>query len=128
MLIRGLTTICNNNNNNLRGLTAICNNNNNNLRGLTAICNNNNNNNNNHIERRKNLRFSHSPHCAPVSNMYTQVARAQSCANHMHTSSAYHMPYVMCHVVQRHSSAIKLDRAEIPFCFSLILLAETIIQ
>ena len=43
----------------------------------------NNNNNNNRTDRR-NSRFLQSPHCArTVSNMYAQVARSQSCANHV---------------------------------------------
>ena len=52
-----------------------------------------------------------------VFNMYDQVARVQSCANHVqhieHLSRA--TCRVSCHVVRRDSSAIKFDRVEIAF-------------
>ena len=49
-----------------------------------------------------------------VSNTYAQVARAQSCANHMqHIKQSSHATCcVTCHVVRRDSSAIKYDRVE----------------
>ena len=36
------------------------------------------------------------------------------------TSSAHHLQHVVCHVVQRDSSAIKFDRIEIAFILALI--------
>ena len=76
-----------------------------------------NNNNNNRIQRR-NLRFFNLlTALQTVSNMYDQVARVQSCANHVqhmeHLSRA--TCRVLCHVVRRDSSAIKFDRVEIAF-------------
>ena len=51
-----------------------------------------------------------------VSNMYTQAARMQSCANHVqHIKRLSHATYVLCHVVRRGSSAIKYNRAYIAF-------------
>ena len=73
----------------------------------------NNNNNNNHIQRCS-LRFFNNLLAAPrtVSSSYTQVARVQSCANHVqHIERLSHATCrVACHVVQRDSSAIKFDR------------------
>ena len=55
------------------------------------------------------LQSSHS-----VSITYAQVARAQSCANHVqHTPGTYHMQHAVYHVVRRNNSAIKLDTVEI---------------
>ena len=52
-----------------------------------------------------------------VSNTYAQVARAQSCANHV--QHIQRLPRATCratcHVVRKDSSAIKFDRAEIAF-------------
>ena len=60
-----------------------------------------------------------------VSNTHTQVARAQSCANHVphieRFSSVQHAVYLL---VRRDCSAVNFDRAEIAFTFSFILLAE----
>ena len=56
-----------------------------------------------------------------VSNTYSHVVRAQSCANHVqhikHSSSA--TCRVACHVVQRESSASKFDSVEIAFTWAL---------
>ena len=56
-----------------------------------------------------------------VSNMYTQVARSQLCANHVqHIERLWRATCrVMCHVVWMDSSAIKFDRAEIAFIWAL---------
>ena len=58
-----------------------------------------------------------------VSNTYAQVARVQSCANHVqvqcNTSSAYHMQPAVCHLVCRDSSAIRFDRVEIALILPL---------
>ena len=56
-----------------------------------------------------------------VSNIYAQVAQVRSCANHVqHIERFSHATYhVMCHVVQRDSSAIKFDRVEIAFMLAL---------
>ena len=68
-------------------------------------------NNNNRIQRRF---FFNSLLTAPrtVSNTYTQVARAQSCANHVqyikHLSRA--TCRVTCQAVGRDSSTVKFDR------------------
>ena len=52
-----------------------------------------------------------------VSNTYDQVARAQSCANHVqHIGRVQH---ALCHVAQRDSSAVKLDTVEIVFILAL---------
>ena len=56
-----------------------------------------------------------------VSNTYTQVARAQSCANHVQHIERLSRATcrVTCHLVRRDSSAIQFDRVEI--AFSLVL-------
>ena len=85
------------------------------------------NNNNNRIERRNSRLFFYffflnNLLTAPrtVSNTYAQVARAQSCANHVpHTSSAFHVQHVVCHVERRDSSFIKFDRDESAFILDL---------
>ena len=77
---------------------------------------------NNRIERR-NFEILYNLLTAPrnVSNTYAQVARAQSCANHVqhieHTSRA--TCRVTCHVVRRDSSAYKFYRVEIAFILAL---------
>ena len=52
-----------------------------------------------------------------VSNTYVQVARAQSCANHVQHIKRLSRTTcrVTCHVAGRSSSAMKLDRIEIAF-------------
>ena len=52
-----------------------------------------------------------------VSNTYAQVARAQSCANHVQHIERLSRATcrVTCYLVRRDSSAIKFDRAEIAF-------------
>ena len=45
-----------------------------------------------------------------VSNMYAQVAGKHSCSNHVQHIGDYHVQHVVCHLVQRDSSAIKFDR------------------
>ena len=48
--------------------------------------------------------------------MNAQVARMQSCANHVqHIGHLCAICRVTCHVVQRDSSAFKFDRVEIAF-------------
>ena len=81
--------------------------------------NNNDNNNNNRIQ---NLLT------APrtVSNTHAQVARAQSCASHVNTSSGHHVQHVMlcatwCKGYK--GSAIKFDRVDIAFYLSFIFWA-----
>ena len=85
---------------------------------VTGQVSNNNNNYNsddddgnddsNHIER-CNLRFLQSPHCAA------------NCLQHNHlqitcdTSTAYYVQYASCHLVQRDSLAIKVERVETAF-------------
>ena len=49
-------------------------------------------------------------------NTYSQVARANHVQIMYNKSSGYHVQHV-CHAVQRDSSAIKSDRAEIAFLF-----------
>ena len=83
---------------------------------------NNNNNNNNRIES-CDLRFFCNLLSSPgtVSNTYAQVARSQSCANHVqHIECLSHATVcVTCHVVRRVSSTIKVDRVEIAFIWDL---------
>ena len=55
-----------------------------------------------------------------VSNTYARVASAQTCATHVNPSSAYHVQYVVCHVVRRDISAIKLDGVEIAFILAAL--------
>ena len=51
-----------------------------------------------------------------VSNTYAQVARAQSCANHvLHIERLSRATCVTSHLIRRDSSAIKFDRVEIAF-------------
>ena len=51
-----------------------------------------------------------------VSNTHAQVARAQSCANHVqHIERLSRATCVTCHLVRRDSSTIKFDRVEIAF-------------
>ena len=66
-----------------------------------------------------------------ISNTYTQVAQAQSCANHVqHIERLLRATcHVTCHVVRRISSAIKFVCVCVCVCvcdiyFSFILLAE----
>ena len=76
------------------------------------------NNNNNRIQS-SNLRFFYNLLTAPriVSNTHVQVARAQSCPNHVqHTERLSRATCrITCHVVRRDSSAMKFDRVEIAF-------------
>ena len=56
-----------------------------------------------------------------VSNTYAQVARAQSCANHVqHIERLSRATCVTCHSVRRDSSATKFDRVEIAFFFLVL--------
>ena len=52
-----------------------------------------------------------------VSNTYAQVARAQSCANHVQHIERLSRATcrATCHVVRSDSSAVKFDRVEIAF-------------
>ena len=62
-----------------------------------------------------------------VSKTNAQVAREQSCANHVQhieRLSRLSTYRVTCHVVRRDSSAIKFDRVEIAFILAFNLLAE----
>ena len=54
-----------------------------------------------------------------VSSTYSQVAWLQSLRITYSRSSAYHVQYVMCHLMRRDSSAIKFDRVEIAFILAL---------
>ena len=82
---------------------------------LTFMSYDNKNNNNDRIERHTS-RFLQSPHCATSCLQLISTfkwpgrKRAQVTCN---TSSVYHVQHAVCHVVQRDSSAIKFDRAEI---------------
>ena len=70
-------------------------------------------NNNNHRIQRRNSRLFYNLLTAPrtVSNTYTPVARAQSCANHVqHIERSSRVTCrVTCHVERRDSSPIKFD-------------------
>ena len=72
-------------------------------------------NNNNYIER-YNSRFLQSSqwaaNCPEHVHSSGKALRVQSCAIMCNTSSACHMPHVVCHVIQRLSSAVKFDRVE----------------
>ena len=85
------------------------------------------NNNNNRIERCNSRFFTTSSLRRKLSPTRTLelpgTNRMQITCN---TSSAYHVQHAVCHLVQRDSSAIKFDRAEITFILALYLLAETI--
>ena len=61
-----------------------------------------------------------------ISNTYTQMAWAQSCANYVQHIEGLSRAAcrVKFHVVWRDSSAIKFDRVEIAFIWVFILLAE----
>ena len=59
-----------------------------------------------------------------ASNTYAQVARAQSCANHVQDIERLSLAHVVCHPVRRDSPAIKFDRVEIAVIFAFYL-AET---
>ena len=74
-------------------------------------------NNNDRIERRSSRLLNLLTVPRAVSNMYTQVARAQLSANHVQ--------HVVCHMVWRDSSAIKFVRVEVAIILAF-LLAETI--
>ena len=78
-----------------------------------------------HTER-CNSRFFNNLLTAPwaVSNMYPQVARVHSCANHMqHIERLSCVTWrLTCHVVPRDSSTIKSDRDEIAFIWALFYL------
>ena len=52
-----------------------------------------------------------------ASNTYAQVARTQSCANHVQHIERFSRATcrVSCHVVGRDSSAIRFDRVEMAF-------------
>ena len=82
---------------------------------------------NNRIQRHKS-RFFNDLLTAPrtASNTYAQVARAQSCANHVQHNERLSRTTdrVTCLVVRRDSSTVKFDRVEIAFYLSFILLAE----
>ena len=56
-----------------------------------------------------------------VSNTYAQVARAQSCANHVQRIERLSRATcrATCHVVRKDSSAITFDRVEIAFVWAL---------
>ena len=58
-----------------------------------------------------------------VSSTCAQVARAQSCANHVQDIERLSRATcrVTCQAVQRDSSAIKFDRAEITFILVLVI-------
>ena len=77
-----------------------------------------NNNNNNRIQRRY-LRFFYNLLTAPqtISNTHNQVARVQSCANHVQHIERLSRATccVTCHLVRRDNSAIKFDRVDIAF-------------
>ena len=82
----------------------------------------NNNNNNNRIQRHHSRFFIISSlRRKPSPNTYAQVARVQSCVNHMqHIESLSRAKCcVACHVVRRDSSATKFDRVEITFILAL---------
>ena len=51
-----------------------------------------------------------------VSNTYAQVARAQSCANHVQHIGRSR---ATCRVVRRDSSAVEFDRVEISYILTL---------
>ena len=53
-----------------------------------------------------------------VSNTYPQVARVQSSANHLQHIERL-LSHVVCHLVQRDSSATKCDRVEIALILAL---------
>ena len=56
-----------------------------------------------------------------VSNTYAQVARAQSCSNHVQHIERLSRATcrVTCHMLRRDSSAIKFNRVEITFIWAL---------
>ena len=91
--------------------------------------NNDNENNNNNKFQRFNLRFffyNLLTALQTVSSMYAQVARAQSCANHMqHKECSSHATCrVSCHVMQRDSLSYYVWQSLNHIYFSFILLAE----
>ena len=57
----------------------------------------------------------------PSPTTYTQVARAQSCANHVQhiERSPRATCHVTCHVVRKDSSAVKYDKVEIAYILAL---------
>ena len=78
----------------------------------------NNNDSNNRIQRH----LFNAPRT--VSNMFAQVARAQSFANHVHTSSANHVHHVVLHATWYEGTAQLLRQSLNCIYFSFIQLAE----
>ena len=83
---------------------------------------NNSNNNNNPIQRHNSSFFYNLLTAPRTVSTYSQVAQAQSCANHVQHSERLSRASdrVMRHVVRRDSSAIKFDRVEIAFIWAFI--------
>ena len=79
---------------------------------------NNNNNNNNNCTQRRSLRFFlQSPRCA--ANCLQHVHSSENHVQHIERPSRA-ICRVVCHLVQRDSSAIKFDRVEISFILALL--------
>ena len=79
----------------------------------------NNDSNNKHIER-CNLKFTISSLRLELSPTLMLKWLGCSCVQvTCNTSSTYHVQHVVCRVVQRDNSAIKFDRVEIAFVFTL---------
>ena len=90
--------------------------------------NNNNNNNNNWFERRDSICFTISSLRCKLSPTCTLKWPGLNCVQIMcNTGTAHHMQHVVCHLVRRDSSAIKVESLN-HIDFSFILLAETINQ
>ena len=86
-----------------------------------SLNNNSNNNNNNKTLLKAQLVICYSLFTAmrTVCNMYTQMARGQSCAHHMQHTVRLPLQHVVCHVVRRDSPAIMFDWVEITFISSV---------
>ena len=93
-------------------------------RQSTMFCtgnnNNNNNNNNNHTEKCNSRFFTISSLRCELSPTCTLKWPGRNCVQSTcNTSSACHVQPAVCHLVQRDSSAIKFDRAEVAFMLAL---------
>ena len=77
---------------------------------------------NNDCTRRRSSSFVlQSPRCAANCLQYVRSSgQGAFVCKSCNTSSAYHVQRVVCHVVQRDSSAIKFDRVEIAFILALL--------
>ena len=93
---------------------------NNNSNNSNSNNNDDDNDNNNSIKRRDSRYFIISSLRHHLSQKSTFKWPGRYSVQIMcNASSAYDMQHIVCHVVQRDSSAIKFDRVEITFAFAL---------